>query len=301
MRPSSSLVLFAAVAALALPGPAHARQGMDSVQIRTVPLNHGVYMLVGAGGNIALASGDDAAFIVDDQFAPLTPKILAAIRAITDKPVRFMVNTHWHFDHTGGNENFGKAGTVIVAHDNVRKRMSVEQFISRLNRREAPSPKAALPSITFPDQVTFHLNGDTIHAVHVPPAHTDGDAIVHWSAANVLHMGDVFFNGRYPFIDLDSGGSFEGVINAVNSALAMSNDQTKIIPGHGELATKADLLRYRDVMVQVRDRVRTLIQQGKTKDEVIAAKPTAQWDATWGAGFMNPATFLGIVYDSMKR
>jgi glyoxylase-like metal-dependent hydrolase (beta-lactamase superfamily II) len=294
-------VLFAAVAALALPGPAQARQAMDSVQIRTVPLNRGVYMMVGAGGNIALASGDDAAFLVDDQYAPLTPKILAAIRAITDKPVRFMVNTHWHGDHTGGNENFGKAGTVVVAHDNVRKRMSVEQFISRLNQRAAPSPKMALPSITFPDQVTFHLNGDTIHAVHVPPAHTDGDAIVHWSAANVLHMGDVFFNGRYPFIDLDSGGSFEGVINAVNSALAMSNDQTKIIPGHGELATKADLLRYRDVLVQVRDRVRTLIQQGKTKDEVIAAKPTAQWDATWGAGFMNPATFLGIVYDSMKR
>jgi glyoxylase-like metal-dependent hydrolase (beta-lactamase superfamily II) len=301
MRPSFSFVLLSALAAVALPAPVAARQSMDSVQIRTVPLTRGVYMLVGAGGNIALANGDDAVFIVDDQFAPLTPKILAAIRAITDKPVRFMVNTHWHFDHTGGNENFGKAGTVIVAHDNVRKRMSVEQFMSRLNRREPPSPKAALPAITFPDQVTFHLNGDTIHAVHVPPAHTDGDAIVHFAAANVLHMGDIFFNGRYPFVDLDSGGSFDGVINAVNAALAMVNDQTKIIPGHGELATKADLLRYRDVLVQVRDRVRTLIQQGKTKEEVIAAKPSAQWDATWGSGFMNPATFLGIVYDSMKR
>jgi len=301
MRPSALLVLLGAVAAFAFPVSAEAQAGMDSVQIQTIPLNRGVYMLVGAGGNIALAVGDDAAFIVDDQFAPLTPKITAAIRAVTDKPVRFMVNTHWHFDHTGGNENFGKAGTVIVAHDNVRKRMSVEQFMSRLNRREPPSPRAALPVITFPDQVTFHLNGDTIHTVHVPPAHTDGDAFVHWGAANVLHMGDVFFNGRYPFIDLDSNGSFDGVISAVNAGLAMANDQTKIIPGHGQLATKADLLAYRDVLVQIRDRVRALIQQGKTKEEVIAAKPTAQWDATWGAGFMNPPTFLGIVYDSMKR
>ena len=296
-----SRVPLAALAMLLSPAPSAAQETMDTVTIRSTAVAGGIHMLQGRGGNIGLSIGADGAFLVDDQFAPLTPKILAAIRAITDKPVRFMVNTHWHFDHTGGNENFGKAGTVIVAHDNVRKRMSVEQFISRLNRREPPSPRAALPAITFPDQVTFHLNGDTIHAVHMPPAHTDGDAIVHFAAANVLHMGDIFFNGRYPFVDLDSGGSFEGVINAVNAALAMSNDQTRIIPGHGELATKADLLRYRDVLVQVRDRVRTLIQQGRTKEEVIAAKPSAQWDATWGTGFMNPPTFLGIVYDSMKR
>ncbi len=245
MRSRRALVMLVSAAALVgLPlRPAAGRQNMDTVQIRTTALNRGVHMLTGAGGNIALATGEDAAFVVDDQFAPLTPKILAAIRAVTDKPVRFLVNTHWHFDHTGGNENFGKAGTIIVAHDNVRKRMSVEQFMSRLDRRQPPSPKAALPVITFPDQVTFHLNGDTIHVVHVPPAHTDGDAIIHWSAANVLHLGDLFFNGRYPFVDLDSGGSFEGVIHAVTSALGMVNDQTKIIPGHGDLATRADLQR----------------------------------------------------------
>ena len=258
-------------------------------------------MLTGAGGNIGLAVGEDAAFLVDDQFAPLTPKILAAIRAVTDKPVRFLVNTHWHFDHTGGNENFSKAGTVIVAHENVRKRMSVEQFIASLNRREPPSPRGALPVITFPDRVTFYLNGDTIHVVHVPPAHTDGDAIIHWSVANVLHMGDVFFNGRYPFVDVSSGGSFEGVIGAVNAALTMANDQTRIIPGHGAPATRADLVKYRDVLVQIRDRVRALINQGRTREQVIAAKPTAEWDATLGTGFMQPAVFLGIVYDSMKR
>ncbi|MGH7562533.1 MAG: MBL fold metallo-hydrolase [Gemmatimonadales bacterium] len=299
MRPLAFALPLAALTALA--APAWSQVNFDTVQVRTTALNRGVYMLTGAGGNIGLAVGDDAAFIVDDQFAPLTAKVLAAIRTVTDKPVRFLVNTHWHFDHTGGNENFGKAGTVIVAHDNVRKRMSVEQFIARLNRREPASPRAALPVITFPDQVTFHLNADTIHAVHVPPAHTDGDAIIHWSAANVLHMGDIYFNGFYPFVDLDSGGSFEGVIEAVNTALGMANDATKIIPGHGPLATRADLAKYRDILTQVRDRVRNLIRQGKTREEVIAAKPTAEWDATWGAGFMNPATFLGIVYDSMKR
>ena len=300
MRRLTRLALAGALGS-ALAAPLGAQQGLDTVQVQATQLGRGVYMLTGAGGNIGLAVGEDAAFLVDDQFAPLTSKILAAIRAVTDKPVRFLVNTHWHFDHTGGNENLSKAGTVIVAHENVRKRMSVEQFIASLNRREPPSPRGALPVITFPDRVTFYLNGDTIHVVHVPPAHTDGDAIIHWSVANVLHMGDVFFNGRYPFVDVSSGGSFEGVIGAVNAALAMANDQTRIIPGHGAAATRADLVKYRDVLVQIRDRVRALINQGKTREQVIAAKPTAEWDATWGTGFMQPAVFLGIVYDSMKR
>lgn len=300
MRRLTCLALAGALGA-ALAAPLGAQQGLDTVQVQATQLGRGVYMLTGAGGNIGLAVGEDAAFLVDDQFAPLTSKILAAIRAVTDKPVRFLVNTHWHFDHTGGNENLSKAGTVIVAHENVRKRMSVEQFIASLNRREPASPRGALPVITFPDRVTFYLNGDTIHVVHVPPAHTDGDAIIHWSVANVLHMGDIFFNGRYPFVDVSSGGSFEGVIGAVNAALTMANDQTRIIPGHGAPATRADLVKYRDVLVQIRDRVRALINQGRTREQVIAAKPTAEWDATWGTGFMQPAVFLGIVYDSMKR
>jgi cyclase len=281
--------------------PLSAQANYDSVMVKTIPAGPGVYMLLGAGGNVALAVGDDFAFLVDDQYAPMSAKILAAVKAVTDKPVRFLVNTHWHGDHAGGNENMTNAGVVIVAHDNVRTRMSTEQFIAAFNSRTPPSPKAALPVVTFTESAAFHLGEETIQAVHVPPAHTDGDAIVHFTRANTLHMGDTFFNGRYPFVDLSSGGSFEGVIRAVDAGLKYANDSTRIIPGHGALATRADLMSYRAVLVGIRDRVAALIQQGKTREQVIAAKPSAQWDATWGSGFMKPDVFLGIVYDSMKK
>jgi glyoxylase-like metal-dependent hydrolase (beta-lactamase superfamily II) len=289
------LLLTASVAPLA------AQTNYDTVRVQTIPAGPGVHMLIGSGGNIALAVGEDYAFLVDDQFAPLTPKILAAVKAVTSKPVKFLVNTHWHGDHSGGNENIANTGVIIVAHDNVRTRMSAEHFNSILNSRTPASPKGALPVVTFGETMTFHAGGETIHVVHVPPAHTDGDAIVHFTRANTLHMGDLFFNGRYPFVDVSSGGSFEGVIGAVNAALAYVNETTKVIPGHGAMATRADLVAYRDVMVKIRDRVAALIKQGMTKEQVIAAKPTAEWDATWGTGFMKPAVFLGIVYDSMKR
>ncbi|HSE53799.1 MAG TPA: MBL fold metallo-hydrolase [Gemmatimonadales bacterium] len=278
-----------------------AQVNFDSVVVRTQPAGRGVHMLTGSGGNIALAVGEDFAFLVDDQFAPLTARILAAVRGVTDKPVRFLVNTHWHGDHAGGNENMAKAGVILVAHDNVRTRMSTEQFMELFNSRTPPSPKGALPVVTFVESVTFHLGNETVHVVHVPPAHTDGDAIVHFVQANTIHMGDNYFKDVYPFVDLSSGGSFEGVIRAADIALGYANDSTRIIPGHGALANRADLKKYRDVMVQVRDRVAALIRQGKTKEQVIAAKPTAEWDATWGAGFMKTDLFLGIVYQSLKR
>jgi len=281
--------------------PLTAQANFDSVSIRTIPAGQGVHMLVGSGGNIALAVGEDFAFLVDDQFAPLSAKILAAIRVTTDKPVRFLVNTHWHGDHAGGNENMAKAGVIIVAHDNVRTRMSTDQFIEALKSQVPAAPRGALPVVTFAEGVAFHLGNETIHVVHVPPAHTDGDAIVHFTRANTLHMGDIFFNGRYPFVDLSSGGSFEGVIRAVDAGLQYANDSTKIIPGHGALGGKVELIAYRDVLTKIRDRVAALIKAGKTKEQVIAAKPTAEWDATWGTGFMKPDVFLGIVYDSMKK
>jgi len=273
----------------------------DTTRIQTIPVAKGVYMLLGNGGNIGVSAGEDAVFLVDDQFAPLTQKIIDAVKAISDTPIRFLLNTHWHFDHTGGNENFGKVGVVIVAHDNVRQRMSVEQFMARMNRRFPPSPKAALPVVTFSEMVTFHLNGDDIHAVHVKNAHTDGDALVHWVNANVIHMGDTFMNGFYPFIDIGSGGSINGLITAITAAMSYVNDGTKIIPGHGPLAVKADLVAYRDMLVGVRDAVQRLVAQKKTLEQVLAANPTAPWDDKWGRGFMKPADFLTTVYESLTK
>ena len=282
-------------------GDLAAQQNLDTVRIQTLPVASGVYMLLGSGGNIGVSVGEDAVFLVDDQFAPLTQKIVDAVKALSDKPIRFLLNTHWHFDHTGGNENFGDAGVVIFAHDNVRQRMSVDEFIARLNRSVPASPKAALPVVTFNDVVTFHLNGEDIHCFHVPPAHTDGDAVVHWIKANVIHMGDVYFNGFYPFIDVGSGGSVNGMIDAVAKALPLINDQTKVIPGHGPLSNKAELMAYRDMLVGVRDKVRTLVAQKKSLQDVLAAKPSAQFDDKWGKGFMKPDDFIGIVYESLSK
>jgi cyclase len=216
--------------------------------------------------------------------APLTPKILGAIAAITPKPVRFVLNTHWHFDHTGGNENLGKAGALIVAHDNVRKRMSTDQFIEALNRREPAAPQSALPVVTFTDAVTFHINGDSVVATHVPPAHTDGDAIVYFVKANVIHMGDVFHNAGLPFVDRSSGGSIDGVIGTADRVLSIANAETKIIPGHGPLADRARLKAWRDAVAALRDRMRTLVAAGQTVDQVLAAKITEAYAKDWAGG-----------------
>jgi glyoxylase-like metal-dependent hydrolase (beta-lactamase superfamily II) len=284
---------------LGFAGSLAAQEGMDTVRIEVVPVSGSVSMLKGAGGNIGVAVGDDAVFLVDDQFAPLTQKIIDAVKSITDKPIKFLLNTHWHFDHTGGNENFGKAGVVIVAHDNVRQRMSVEQFIARVNRKIPASPRVALPVITFAEQVTFHINDDDIHAIHVANAHTDGDVVVHWVKANTMHLGDVFFNGGYPFIDLSSGGSIDGVVAATGTALGYANAETKIIPGHGPLGSKADLQAYHDMLAGVRAAVQRLVVAKKTKEQAIAAKPTAKWDEKWGKGFIKPDDMVSTVYESL--
>jgi cyclase len=290
---------LAAVLALAA-APAVAQQrDFSKVEVKVEKLAEGVYMLTGAGGNLGLSVGKSGTFVIDDQYAPLTDKILAAIRTVTPDPVRFVVNTHWHGDHTGGNENMGKAGALLVAHENVRKRMSTEQFTAAFGRKIEPSPEGALPVVTFNDAVTFHWNGDEIRVYHVPPAHTDGDAIVHLVKADVVHMGDVFFNGGYPFIDTSSGGRIDGVIAAAEKVLLGIGEKTRLIPGHGPLATKVDLQAYRDGLKTLRDRIAKLKAEGKTRDQAIAAKPTADLDAKWGTGFMKGDTFTGLVYDSL--
>ncbi len=280
---------------------ARAQRDYSKVTIKTISVAPGVHMLMGAGGNIGVSSGKDGVFLIDDQYAPLTKKILAAVKKISDKPIRFLLNTHWHFDHTGGNENLGNAGITIVAHDNVRKTMSVDQMLKAFNMKVPASPKAALPVITFNDTATFHLNGETIHIRHVPPAHTDGDSFVHFKTADVIHTGDIYFNGFYPFIDVDHGGSIDGMINAAGEILDVAGPNTKIIPGHGPLSDKAQLAAYRNMLITVRDLLRVAVMNKRTLEQVIAAKPTKDLDAKWGKGFLKPAFFLRIVYSGMAR
>ncbi|MDQ3242861.1 MAG: MBL fold metallo-hydrolase [Gemmatimonadota bacterium] len=276
-------------------------QDLSQATVKVVPVASGIYMLEGAGGNIGLSVGKDDAFMIDDQFAPMTPKVRAAIATVTPRPVRFLVNTHWHGDHTGGNENMAGAGAILVAHDNVRRRMSSEQFIAAMQQRIPASPAAALPVVTFSESISFFVNDDSVRAFHVRNAHTDGDAIIIFRRANVMHMGDTFFNGAYPFVDLSTGGSIRGLLAAVDTALARSNAATKIIPGHGPLGTRADLIRYRDVVRTVRDRVARLVIQRRTLAQVLAAKPSAEFDAKWGAAFIKPDVFVTTVYQSLAQ
>jgi len=284
------------IMALACSAAALAQPNFDAVQIRTTKITDTVYMLEGEGGNIGVSAGEDGVILIDDQYAPLTEKILVAVKAISDKPIRFVINTHWHFDHTGGNENLGKGGVIIVAHDNVYKRLSSEQFIQLLNNRKVPAmPKAGLPMVTFSDSVTFRVNGDEITAYRIPAAHTDGDVFVRFKNANVIHTGDVFAAYRYPFIDVENGGSVKGVIAAMDRLLPTLDDNTKVIPGHGPLSGKKDVIAFREMIVKVSSRVETAAKQKKTVDQVVALKPTREYDDVWGK-YRKPDQFAEILY-----
>jgi cyclase len=274
---------------------AAAQQDFSKVEIKTIKLSETTYMMEGAGGNLGLSVGEDAVFLIDDQFAPLSEKISAAIAKLTSKPVRFVLNTHWHYYHVGGNENFGKGGAIIVAHENVRNRMSSEQFIEFFKQKIPASPRGALPVVTFAGSVSFHLNGDEMRVMHIPRAHTDGDAIVHFVKSDVIHMGDTYFNGMYPFIDTSSGGTVEGVIFACDTVLAIAGERTQIIPGHGPLSNKAELRSYREMLATVSGRIRQMIAEGKKLEDITASKVTADFDDKWGKGMIPGNKFTEMI------
>jgi glyoxylase-like metal-dependent hydrolase (beta-lactamase superfamily II) len=297
MRPRLALSLVIGLALAA--APAFAQRDFSKVEIKSSEVAPGLFMLEGAGGNIGLSVGPDGAFVIDDQFAPLAPKIMAAIRAIDARPIEFVLNTHWHGDHTGGNEAFGQAGARIVAHDNVRKRL--KEGLRRETGETPPAPPGALPVITFSDEVSFYWNGRDIRVIHLDDAHTDGDAVIHFRDANVIHTGDIYFNGGYPYIDLQSGGAFDGVIAAQEAILALCDDDTKIIPGHGPLSSKARLSAYVAMLKDVRARVTALIAQGLSEDEVVKADPLKDLNDAWGKGFISGEALTRTVYKSLKR
>jgi glyoxylase-like metal-dependent hydrolase (beta-lactamase superfamily II) len=288
------------VIALLLAGAGFAAAQEDQVEFTSTQLSESVYMLRGRGGNIGISTGEDGLFIIDDQVQPITGQLLQAIAKISEQPIRFVINTHYHGDHVGGNETIGGAGAVIIAHDNIRKRMTSEQVSIFMNSTTPPYPKGALPVLTFNDRFSLHFNGESATAYYVANGHTDGDSIIHFPASNVIHMGDNFFNGLYPYVDLDAGGSLQGVIEAADLALTLANDSTHIIPGHGPLATRADLQEYRDFLVKARDNVQVLIDQGMDLRAVIEAKPTAEWDETLGQVWITPAQFVTFIYNSLQ-
>jgi len=287
---------FALAGSLVLAASAGAQTDFSKIEIKATALGSGLSMLAGAGGNIVASAGEDGVFIVDAEFAELHPKIRAALAKLSDRPVRFVINTHWHGDHTGDNANLAGEGAVIVAQDNVFRRMSTEQFIKHLQRTVPPSPKAALPVVTFNDEATLHLNGEAVHLVHVKNAHTDGDVLVHFPAAGVLHMGDCFFNGTYPIIDIGTGGTIDGYIAAVDQGLGLASPGTKVVPGHGPLGTREDLAAFGAMLKEARAAIAALKTAGKSADETVAARPTAALDVRWGNSFVKPEAFVRTIW-----
>ncbi len=280
MQTQSKLALCSVPVALFAAGGAFAQgqqQDFSAVQIKTHQVAGNLYYLEGQGGNVGLLVGDDGVLMIDDQFAPLSEKLLAAIRALSDKPIRMLINTHVHGDHTGGNENFGKLGIDIVAHDNVRVRLA------RGVNNGPPSPAAALPVVTFGDKMSLHLNGETVTVGKLPPSHTDGDSYIHFAKADVIHTGDSFRTVGYPGVDFNNGGSVKGTIEALQALYDLAGPNTKILPGHGVVVTRAEVAAFRDLTVELQKRFTDLVRQGMTLEQVVAAKPTADLDAKYGS------------------
>ena len=270
---------------------ASAQQDWDAVEMMVHPVAGNVNYIQGSGGNIGLFAGDDGVFLIDDQYAPLTDKIVAAVRTVSSEPIRFLVNTHMHPDHTGGNENFGKMGTMIFGHDNVRRQMSISDY--------AEEP----PLVTFSEDMSFHINGETVHVFKTPNAHTNGDVYIKFESSNVIHTGDVYRTTSYPYIDLNNGGSFLGTIRAYDLLIAASDAETKIVPGHGVVSSVEDVRAFRDMLLVIRDRVGAAIRDGKSLEESQAAGLTAEYDERWDSGrrIGSAATLIESIYADMAN
>ena len=288
--------LYTTLAALLLATAALGQQDFSKVEVKATQVSGSVYMLTGAGGNIGVSVGEDGIVIIDDQYAPLAPKIEAALKTISDKPVRFVVNTHYHGDHTGGNEHFGKTAP-IVAHENVRKRLA--SGVTRRGQTTPPAPKGALPVLTFNESVTIHLNGEDVRAVHMPHGHTDGDSVIWFTKSNVVHMGDDFFNGLFPFVDRENGGSVRGLIANLDKVLGMLPNDAKVIPGHGALSDKAGLTRFRDTVRATLNVVEKGVAAGKTAEQLKSEKVLAEWDS-WGTGFIKTDVWIDTLVNEVS-
>ena len=273
---------------------------MDTVKIRPVKITDNIYMLKGSGGNIGVLIGKEGTLMIDNQFAPLSNKINGAIKTLDPGEIRFLINTHLHGDHSGGNENFKRMGATVVAHDLARERMGKEQVNKAMNRVTPPREKDALPVITFSDKLNFHLNDEDIVLHHFDAGHTDGDLIVQFKNANVVHTGDAFVRYGYPFIDVSSGGSVNGFISTLDKILLLIDDNTKIIPGHGEPANKADVKKVRDAVADIRDQVSSALKKGKKTEDISALGISDKYDADLGKGFVKGKDFVLMIAENLK-
>jgi cyclase len=298
-----------AATVMALSGPVVAQQpppatsppppDFSKVEIKTTGLGNDVYMLEGQGGNITVAVAKDGIIMVDGEFAPLHDKIKAAITAISNQPIKYLVNTHYHGDHTGGNEPFAKDGVTVIAQDNVKIRLEAGTTNGLTGAKTPPAPQGALPSDTYTNFSKIRLSGRVADLKHIANAHTDGDTYVWFKTANVLSTGDTFTNGRYPNIDFANGGNIKGMIAASDAYLKLTNAKSRIVPGHGPIADRAALVEYRTMLITARDRMEKLVKEGKSEDDAVAAKPFADLDAKWAPTELAARNFIRVVYHSL--
>ena len=295
------LSMLSALAALTLIGSAMGQAPVDysKVQIETVKLAPNFYVLNGQGGAIGVLTGPDGVLMVDSQFAPLTEKIVAAIKQVSNTPIKFLINTHVHGDHTGGNENLGKMGVTIFAREELRNRLA-HPAPGANGAPGSPAPAAALPVITYSSPLTFHMDGEDVQAIPIPKAHTDGDTLVYFPNANVIMIGDYFRSLGYPNIDRANGGSLPGMLAGIDAAIKLCNATTKVVPGHGEITDRNGLIAHRDMIIAIRDKIAPMVSQGKTLQEVVAAKPTADYDAKVPGVGTTGERFIGQVYAELK-